>query len=65
MIDSVNNDKVMGTVKGLLVLRMVGLVCAVADIKEASLVDAAVGLAQPIDDILRLHDVGKGKAILG
>lgn len=62
-LTSGNNEKVMGAVKGLLVLRMVGRVCAVADIKEASLVDAAVGFSKTIDDVIRMHGKTKLKAL--
>ena len=57
------HDKIVGPVKGTLVLRVVGVVRAVADIAVAPLVQPPVGLPKPVYDIRFFHNIGKTKSL--
>ena len=54
----------MCTVERELVLCVVWIVRAIADIAVPALVDAAVGFTQTVYDILLVHDISKRKTIL-
>lgn len=59
-----HNQEVVGGVHGLDRLRVHPVVGAAADVPEAPLVQAPVGLSQAVDDILLLQPAGKPEAVL-
>ena len=59
-----DHDKVMCSIERTLVLGVVRVVGAVADIAVSPFVDAAVCLSEAVDDIVLVHDICKRKAVL-
>ena len=54
-----NDNEVVCSVEGMLVFRVVRIIGTVACIAPAPLVDAAVGFAQTVDDIIFIHSICK------
>ena len=54
----------MCAVQRTFVFCVVRIIRAVADIAVAALVDSAVGLAQPVDDVILVHNISERKTVL-